>query len=253
MILPESGTEFSADQQLTSGGDGRMKLLPVVLLAFVLGYLLLPGAACVFTEPDSAGAGLLAAMGPLLSIAVVILGVRGCSGSWRNTWENLDLRRLPGRKFVFWSLPLALLIAIAGGAVTCLWEAVGRLMNWQFEVPPTLEIILSGEHYQIAALFFTALLAAPVFEEIFFRKALFEFMRNFIGHWGAMAVSASCFAAVHISLLQLPGLFMFACIWQYFYCRSQSLWSSIILHFFNNLLSVCLLWSLRNYGGELVM
>ena len=88
----------------------------------------------------------------------------------------------------------------------------------------------------------------PLFEEIMFRRALYSVLKHYIGSSSAVWISSAAFAMMHMSLLQLPGLCFLAVIWQIFYLRSKSLWSSIILHFFNNVLSVAMLLIARALG-----
>ena len=98
-------------------------------------------------------------------------------------------------------------------------------------------------------LIFSALAAAPLFEEIFFRKALCGVLRTQCGVIPAALITAVVFAAMHFNWQQLPGLMFFSLVWQWCYYRSQSLLTAVILHFFNNLFSVAMLWAVRCWGN----
>jgi len=74
---------------------------------------------------------------------------------------------------------------------------------------------------------------------------IFGSLRRFMPLLPAMAIASLAFSELHLSLLQLPGLLLIGWIWQSFYIRSQTLWSSVILHFYNNLIAAVLLLMIR--------
>ena len=56
----------------------------------------------------------------------------------------------------------------------------------------------------------TAILIAPISEELIFRGYIFGVLRRYAGPWWAMIISASIFAAIHAHIPSLAGLFVLA-------------------------------------------
>lgn len=66
----------------------------------------------------------------------------------------------------------------------------------------------------------SAVVLAPVFEELVYRGLLLRALQRRIGSWAAAVVSAAVFAVVHLMALQLPGLFVFGLL-----AAGLALWS----------------------------
>ena len=223
------------------------RLLQIVLLAFLIGYLLVPFAFAVMLggeEKNSVWGGLA---GPLCAVLVVIIAMRSCVGSWREFASELGLEKFP-RLILVLSLPISLVILPLTAVITTLWSKVAELWGWTFDTPATTEIVMNGTAWEVAAFVFTALVAAPFFEEIMFRKAIFEAVNVRFGRPAAYLTASLAFALVHFTLLQLPALTFMALLWQYISRWQRSLWASIILHFWNNLLASVLVLTARYMG-----
>ncbi|WP_372794733.1 lysostaphin resistance A-like protein [Pontiella sp.] len=88
---------------------------------------------------------------------------------------------------------------------------------------------------------FTAVVGAPVYEEIVFRGILFPLILKHSNIRTAMIFTAVLFAAVHLhipSLLPIALLSVFLC---YAYLRTQSLWACIGIHMMFNGISIFVL------------
>lgn len=231
------------------------RLLLAALGAFALGYIILPALGALTghwagKEPWSTFlGGVLGVIGPLASVAAVLVLTRNFCGSFRETMQLLGVKQFPVR-MLWYALPLAFVLMASGGAVTLLWSWAGEACNYKFTVPPTVDAALSGNSWCLTALLVTALLAAPFFEEILFRRALYGALRQFLPGAAAGALAALAFAAMHMSLLQLPGLWLIGGVWQIIYCRSGNLYCSVILHFFNNVIAAVMLLLVRYAGLE---
>jgi hypothetical protein len=84
----------------------------------------------------------------------------------------------------------------------------------------------------------------PVCEELFFRGFFFAGMRSKLPFWAAALISALLFGAVHlgdanlVAALQLTTLgLVLAAVYE----RTDSLWSNIAIHAFNNAIAFTLL------------
>lgn len=83
----------------------------------------------------------------------------------------------------------------------------------------------------------TAVMPA-LFEEFAFRGVIMQPLRKY-GDWFAILASAFCFAVVHANMIQIPFAFVAGLSLGYFCIKTNSIWTSITIHFLNNFLSVC--------------
>lgn len=100
--------------------------------------------------------------------------------------------------------------------------------------------------------YFTALSVATLIEEVAFRGYLLQQLCGRMGFWGANAVSAALFAAIHIPgwllvggmapgaqmLGPLGGIFVLGLALGALFRWTGSLWSSVLLHSAHNLASI---------------
>ncbi|MDD5094546.1 MAG: CPBP family glutamic-type intramembrane protease [Dehalococcoidia bacterium] len=80
----------------------------------------------------------------------------------------------------------------------------------------------------------TAVLLAPLAEEIFFRGFLFAGLRQRYGWLKAALFSSAIFAAMHLEPYALPPLFLLGFLFAYLYHRGRSIWIPISMHFIVN-------------------
>lgn len=82
----------------------------------------------------------------------------------------------------------------------------------------------------------TAVMPA-LLEEFAFRGVLMQPLRKY-GDWFAILISSFCFAIVHANMVQIPFAFIAGISLGYFCIKTKSIWTSVTIHFLNNLLSV---------------
>jgi uncharacterized protein len=96
---------------------------------------------------------------------------------------------------------------------------------------PILQVVLEErDPLALGMFFFTAAVAAPVFEEILFRGFLLPSLTRYMPIWGAIALSSLIFSAAHLSFSEVLPLTVLGAILGFAYVRSQNLLSSILLH-----------------------
>ncbi len=96
---------------------------------------------------------------------------------------------------------------------------------------PILQLVLEErDPVALGMFFFTAAVAAPVFEEILFRGFLLPSLTRYMPIWGAIALSSLIFSAAHLSFSEVLPLTVLGAILGFAYVRSQNLLSSILLH-----------------------
>ena len=124
--------------------------------------------------------------------------------------------------------------------VPALWLS-GLYQTWLagqgLEMQPGLEQALQQAPWPVV-LITTAVVLAPLVEEIFFRGFLYAGFRTRLP-WGVSAVlSAGLFALLHLQPLAAPVLFLLGLLFAYLYHRSGSIWPAIVLHLLVNTVGV---------------
>jgi len=111
---------------------------------------------------------------------------------------------------------------------------------------PLLEIVLNNNNYlSFILLFITTTLLAPLFEEIIFRGVLLPTLSRDFGIILGIIVSAFIFALAHLSLAEMPPLFVLGIGLGITRIASGSLLSSVIMHSLWNGLTFLNLFLLR--------
>lgn len=96
---------------------------------------------------------------------------------------------------------------------------------------PLLEIVLNeGDKVALGIFFFTAAIAAPIFEEILFRGFLLPSLTRYMPVWGAIALSSLIFATAHLSVSEILPLTILGIVLGFVYTRSRNLLASMMVH-----------------------
>jgi len=96
---------------------------------------------------------------------------------------------------------------------------------------PLLEIVLNeGDRVALGIFFFTAAIAAPIFEEILFRGFLLPSLTRYMPVWGAIALSSLIFATAHLSFSEVLPLTILGLVLGFVYTRSRNLLASMMVH-----------------------
>jgi len=136
--------------------------------------------------------------------------------------------QLTGKRWLLWGLggyfvALPLMFAVS-------------LLNQQFwqgqgGSNPLLQIVLEeGDPVALFIFFFTAAVAAPVFEEILFRGFLLPSLTRYLPVWGAILLSGLIFALAHLSFSEVLPLATLGTVLGFVYTRSRGLLASMLLH-----------------------
>ncbi len=146
-----------------------------------------------------------------------------------------------GLKRVGWKVVLLLLLITSVYLV--LVSVVANLLNI-----PEDETNILVEAYQTSvwpALFWIVVVVfAPIFEEPFARGFLFEgFRHSRIGLAGAILLTSLIWTGLHVgnNLYSLGAIFIFGIVLGYVRYQTGSLWSTVLMHAFYNLVGVSLI------------
>jgi uncharacterized protein len=119
------------------------------------------------------------------------------------------------------------------------------LMGASAEPQPLLQFLAENSNTRDKILLIlTAVIVAPIAEELIFRGYIFGVLRRYTGRWWAMAISALVFASIHAHIPSLAGLFTLAVALTLVYEGAGSLWAPIAMHSLFNAITVVftLLW-----------
>jgi CAAX protease family protein len=202
----------------------------------VIGALIL-GGVVIFPITGSTGVDAALASQALLELALV--GVAVWVAGWRG--ESRPLFALGLRK----PNPGWLKVAAAGYAlyfvaVIVIVTLVGQ--PEQSDVTDQLGFDSSVFAAVVAGILIVGV--APVCEEIFFRGFFFAGLRSRLPFWIAAPISALLFGAVHLSdanVIAGAQLALLGLVLAGVYERTNSLWSNIAVHAFNNAIAFTLL------------
>ena len=93
--------------------------------------------------------------------------------------------------------------------------------------------------------------AAPFYEEFFFRGMLFHWLRDRHGFWLGAVTSSILFGLAHFDIVVGLGTFVMGMLNSNAYHRTGSLWPGFLLHSVNNTLKVVGVYAALAYGVNL--
>ena len=118
--------------------------------------------------------------------------------------------------------------------------------------PRPQQLLLSARHIGpagFAILGFSAVVVAPVTEEILFRGFLYATIRRYVGPLGAISLTALGFSLLHNYAFGFLSLFLIGFLLGYLYERTGSLAASIAAHAANNLYSLLIVFVVFHSSG----
>ncbi len=127
-------------------------------------------------------------------------------------------------------------VCLLGNTATSVFAVILEILGVTFysgaegmEIPTTV--------FPIIIFIINTAVAPALLEEFAFRGVIMQPLRKY-GDWFAIIVSAFCFAVVHANMVQIPFAFIAGISLGYFCIKTRSIWTSITIHFLNNLLSI---------------
>lgn len=153
-----------------------------------------------------------------------------------------------GTGIIAWFVSYPLVLAFSQGLSLVLWHIFHHPFIEQVAVQHVRHILANPLLFGLTALAIVTLV--PVTEEFLFRGLLQTWLKHKFHHtWAAIALSSLVFALFHYSTQQgvtnielLSSLFLLSCMLGYIYERQRSLWASVGLHGFFNLMSLLMIF-----------
>jgi membrane protease YdiL (CAAX protease family) len=135
--------------------------------------------------------------------------------NWRSNWLVWGF----GGYLV--ALPLVILVSVINQQI---WQGQGGSN-------PLLPIALDNQDsLALVIFFFTASVAAPLFEEVMFRGFLLPSLTRYQSPWSAIALSSILFAVAHLSVSEVLPLATLGMVLGFIYVRSGNLLAPMLLH-----------------------
>ena len=141
-------------------------------------------------------------IGPLFIIRYQLMGVvsSGIEGGWLQ-WKIKPIREGLLKSINGWLMIMPLVLFIG-------W-LMNEILGDQGGSNPLLELVLgSDEFIPLLLLLITTVFLAPVFEELVFRGILLPVLVSKVGKTSGVLLSALIFALAHLSVGELPPLFV---------------------------------------------
>ncbi len=188
---------------------------------------------------------------PALPLWTLPVGQIGLWGGFALTtllagrWRGRGVRRDFGLFMKPVDIPLGLFVGVLAQIVVVWLIYAPFQMLWDFDVSEAAREITNraATNSDVALLFLSVVVGAPIFEELFFRGLA---LRAFERKWGpfiGVLVSSLLFGAVHLQPLQFPALVVFGFIAALLTRRYMRLGPAIWAHVgFNLVAVVSLLW-----------
>ena len=165
------------------------------------------------------------------------------------SWGDLGLGRLAKRD-VLRILRLSPLLFFAVMMVSTALTWIAKLCGVADPDQPLIRLALSADTPTFCVIAVSAVLIAPVTEELAFRRTAFEAFRRFLPLQTAAVMASLIFALIHAALWQTPALFLLAFLFQQEYIRSGNrTTSTILMHAIYNFITVLCLLAMRIHGG----
>jgi len=130
---------------------------------------------------------------------------------------------------IFMGFGLCLLSSYIANFIYALFDSVGVILPYEDFTPP----LTVGA---IALLFVKTAIVPSFIEEFAVRGFLLQTIRKY-GDGFAIIMSSLVFSLLHANAVQIPFAFLAGLALGYVYCKTNSIWTSVLVHFLNNALS----------------
>ena len=171
----------------------------------------------------------LTALTNVVLIPIYILLLMGDEKKRRN---SLGIRyTTPGIKRLGVVFVLGMSAAVSVNVIVSL----SQIARFSPKYQQVSEVIYSGGLFMEIV---SAVIAAPILEELFFRGMIYKRLRVMINVKAAVVISALFFGAFHGNLVQFVYAFIIGLMLAYVYEKFKTIWAPVIFHIGANLISV---------------
>jgi CAAX protease family protein len=165
------------------------------------------------------------------------------------TARKISIRKKLGminwRSGYLWSgVAICFILLIVNGLLGIMIDDMVDYLGLKVPSPAIFALLNKASILQKIWLLFLVLVLAPIFEELIFRRFIYNYCEATLGMLPAILITSAWFAVIHDAWIQWPELFILGVVFQLSYIVSRSIYFPVTIHFLNNLISVCIyfLW-----------
>ena len=177
-------------------------------------------------EPDDLRLSLVMELLILLQAAVLIYFAcpTGCPV------KKLGIRKR--KTIALFPLILSVSAALfAVGLTTMLWQLILKFCGYtDMSLQPVVQLAGNASAPELVLLILLTVIAAPLLEELIFRRVLYGFALPLFGAAGALVLQAGVFALMHDYIPGIPGLFLLGVGLQLLYLHTRNLLFPVLVH-----------------------
>jgi membrane protease YdiL (CAAX protease family) len=202
--------------------------LPILFSVLVSNPFETPGDKADFTVAQ-------VAVGVFSSVVVYLFGISILRQRGATVAEAMGLRLGPYRRLILIGVIAFLAFQPLRFIHTAWMVAVFDKLNLSINAHPVVDQLTEPGAIDLkVALALSVGLAAPFFEEVFFRGFLYQALRKRLEPWAAILFTAVLFASVHPGFFQATLIFPLGVLLAYLMEKTGSLVPCIVVHFLLN-------------------
>ncbi len=226
--LPKYKFDGLALVVLASGG-----IIPSLIISSIaLGYRKITGDNVLLSDTFLVFSNLLLWIGAIAAFDFII-----CRNQ---TKKKLNFNFSP-KDATTWLIifPMIFGMGLVAEVLTSFIPTTGPVFGKLYE---QFEVLMSRLTLDVPTMIFTAVIMAPLFEEIVFRGIIQKGMiNNGVSANKAIWITSILFGVIHMNLWQFGGAVLLGYVLGIVYEKTQSLLLPILLHLFNNLMATLLI------------
>ena len=137
-------------------------------------------------------------------------------------------------KYIGVSFASSFFLMFAMSAPLRFYQQILEFFNISRQPEYIKKMISTSDDWTVLLIAFGVVVLAPISEELVFRRFMFGYLAPRCGAAVALVITSFIFAAIHMSVYNLPALFLLGAGFQIIYLHYKSLYPAILMHFFNN-------------------
>lgn len=151
--------------------------------------------------------------------------------------KQMNIFNMPQSKELFiLAVCAGMMFCMLGNTATSLFSVIINIFGIEFS--SGMEDLVAPSGFMEVLIYIINFAVLPaLFEEFAFRCVLLQPLRRY-GDWFAILATSFCFAILHGNMVQIPFAFIVGIALGYFCIKTKSIWTSVTIHFLNNLFSV---------------